>query len=55
VPSLKTPEGLWDLGPEPKGNLVFTFVQDPLEYKKELNRLAKEATADGGDPASVDP
>ena len=26
VPSLKTPEGLWDLGPEPKGTLVFTFT-----------------------------
>lgn len=45
VPSLKTPEGLWDLGPEPKGNLVFTFTSEPLDYKKELSRLNREAAA----------
>jgi len=38
-------EDLWDLGPEPKGNLVFTFTSDPLEYKKEASKLAKEAAA----------
>jgi len=44
-------EGLWDLGPEPKGNLVFTFTLDPLEYKKEINKLAKEAASDPTNPA----
>lgn len=51
VPSQKTPEGTWDLGPEPKGNLVFIFTQDPTEYKKEAARLAKEAAA--MDPAQL--
>ena len=45
VPAQKTPEGTWDLGPEPKGNLVFTFTQDPTEYKKEAAKIAKEAAA----------
>lgn len=26
VPNVKTDEGLWDLGSDPKGNLVFTFT-----------------------------
>ena len=51
VPTALTPEGLWDLGPEPKGTLVFTFTQDPLEYKKEASKLAKEAAA--MDPAEL--
>lgn len=33
---------LWDLGPQPKGLLTFTFVCDPAEYKKELSKIAKE-------------
>jgi len=28
---------------EAKGKLTFTFTCDPLEYKKELSRLTKEA------------
>jgi hypothetical protein len=43
VPTAKTPEGLWDLGLEPKGILVFTFTHDPAEYKKELLKLTREA------------
>lgn len=45
VPTAVTPEGLWDLGPEPTGNLVFTFTQDPAEYKKEQSKINKEAAA----------
>lgn len=45
MPIIKTAQGLWDLGPEPKGTLVFTFTSDPLEYKKELNKLNREAAA----------
>jgi hypothetical protein len=43
VPTLKDEEtGQWNLG-EPKGILTFTFTCDPLDYKKELSRLTKEA------------
>jgi len=31
--------------------LVFTFTSDPLEYKKEASKLAKEAAA--MDPAQL--
>lgn len=51
-PIIQTSEGLWDLGPEPKGQLEFSFTQDPLEYKKECGRLAKEA-AGAQDPATA--
>ena len=44
---------MWDLGEAPKGNLVFTFTCDPAEYKKEVNRLTKEALA-GADPKKGD-
>jgi len=44
-PTLKTNVGLWDLGPEPKGKLEFYFTCEPLEYKKEVAKLAKEAQA----------
>lgn len=37
--------GWWDLGEEPKGLLEFTFTCDPLEYKKEQQRINKEAAA----------
>jgi hypothetical protein len=37
--------GWWDLGEEPKGSLEFTFTCDPLEYKKEQQRINKEAAA----------
>ena len=40
---------MWEF--EPKGTLVFTFTQDPAEYKKEAARLAKEAAA--MDPAAL--
>ena len=43
-PKEKTAEGFWDLGSDPKGKLEFTFVCDPIEYKKECLRLAKELT-----------
>ncbi len=36
---------MWDLGPEPKGKLEFSFTCEPLEYKKEVAKLAKEAQA----------
>ena len=44
-PSTKIQAELWDLGAEPKGKLEFTFTCEPLEYKKELAKLAKEALA----------
>jgi hypothetical protein len=44
-PTTKIQESLWDLGTEPKGKLEFTFTCEPLEYKKELAKLAKEASA----------
>jgi hypothetical protein len=43
IPTAKDQEtDQWILG-EPKGKLTFTFTCDPLEYKKELTRLTKEA------------
>jgi hypothetical protein len=42
-PTIKTSLGLWDLGTEPKGKLEFSFTCEPLEYKKEVAKLAKEA------------
>lgn len=42
-PNIKTTTGIWDLGPEPKGKLEFSFTCEPLEYKKEVAKLAKEA------------
>lgn len=36
---------MWDLGPEPKSKLEFTFTCEPLEYKKEAAKLAKEQQA----------
>ena len=39
------------MGVEPKGNLVFTFTSDPLEYKKECAKIAKDAA--NLDPADI--
>ena len=44
-PNTKTITGLWDLGAEPKGKLEFQFTCEPLEYKKEVAKLAKEGQA----------
>jgi len=35
----------WDIGDNPKGILEFTFTCDPLDYKKEQQRINKEAAA----------
>ncbi len=36
---------MWELGDDPKGNIDFTFTCDPVEYKKEVQRINKEAAA----------
>jgi len=37
--------GWWDIGEDPKGILEFIFTCDPLDYKKEQQRINKEAAA----------
>lgn len=44
-PTEKTPQDLWDLGESPDGLLTFNFTIDPVMFKKDMVRLAREAAA----------
>jgi hypothetical protein len=42
-PTEKTPQDLWDFGENPDGILTFNFTIDPVMFKKDMVRLAREA------------
>jgi hypothetical protein len=48
-PTEKTIQELWDLGENPDGLLTFNFTIDPITFKKDMTRLAREASS-GANP-----
>jgi hypothetical protein len=46
---------LWDLGENPDGLLTFNFTIDPVMFKKDMVRLAREAAAAGSNQAKDAP